>query len=112
MTPEPCPECKGKCCRNQDFGYRIAHMAAEFYEHVCDYCWNGEYEVRSEPEPAPKPVRTAEEERADVLAWLHDRVAKSYGVGTVPGTFGYNDRAIAEAFERGEHVGAAKREKT
>ncbi len=36
----PCPVCEGKCCRN-DFGYRVKHLAAEFYTHVCDYCDEG-----------------------------------------------------------------------
>lgn len=113
MTPEPCPACEGKCCRAENgltFPHRIPPRAATPYlQHVCPDCDDGTYGVRSEPEPAPKPVRTAEDERADVLAWLHARIDKSYGVGTVPGTFGYNDRAIAEAFERGDHIGAAKR---
>lgn len=37
-----CPECKGRCCRNQDLGYRVEHMGAECYEHVCDYCADGD----------------------------------------------------------------------
>jgi hypothetical protein len=41
MSPEPCPVCKGKCCRDQDCGYRIYHMAAEDYEHWCDDCYDG-----------------------------------------------------------------------
>lgn len=36
-----CPECNGRCCRVQDLGYRVEHMGAECYEHVCDYCWDG-----------------------------------------------------------------------
>ncbi len=94
MTPEPCPECKGRCCRD-DLGYRVIHMGAEFYTHDCDDCWDGTYGVRSEPEPAPEPVRTAEEERADVVAWLN--YARSYD-------------AIASArfIASGGHVGWAK----
>ena len=59
-TPEPCPECKGRCCRDH-YGYRIQHMGAESYEHVCDACYDGDKYT------AP---RTAEEERADVVAYL------------------------------------------
>lgn len=40
-----CPECKGRCCRNQDFGYRVEHMGAEFYEHVCEHCFDGDMYV-------------------------------------------------------------------
>lgn len=100
-APEICPVCKGRCCLDELY-YSVEHMGAGWYRHDCPGCDDG---------TKPIPPRTSEDERADVLAWLHDRVAKSYGVGTIPGTFGYNDRAIAEAFERGEHVGAAKRVK-
>lgn len=37
----PCAACSGKCCKD-DFGYRIKHMAAEFYTHVCDFCSEGD----------------------------------------------------------------------
>jgi hypothetical protein len=37
----PCPQCKGKCCRNIDSGYRVLHMAAQVYMHDCDYCDDG-----------------------------------------------------------------------
>lgn len=39
-----CPICKGQCCRDQDYGYRVEHMGAECYEHVCDYCNDGDGE--------------------------------------------------------------------
>lgn len=90
-TPEPCPECGGKCCRDMHFSYRVEHMGAECYEHVCDYCRDGTRHV---------PPRTAEEERADVVAWLRD-VAETMNrngdkcCGRVEG--------LADAVERGEH---------
>ena len=37
----PCPHCKGKCCRDIDFGYRVVHMGAQCYMHECDYCEDG-----------------------------------------------------------------------
>lgn len=39
---DPCPECKGKCCRDTDYGYRVVHMGAEVYSHWCDYCHDGQ----------------------------------------------------------------------
>ena len=68
-TPDPCPECKGRCCRNQDLGYRVEHMGAECYEHVCDACLDGNKYV---------PARTAEEERAAVLDYLAYRIEMSH----------------------------------
>jgi hypothetical protein len=50
-----------------------------------------------DPEPAPKPVRTAEDERADVVAYLRDHDGESYD--------------FADDFELGVHVGYAKKEK-
>jgi hypothetical protein len=36
-----CPTCKGKCCRDLDYGYRVEHMSAESY-HDCDACFDGD----------------------------------------------------------------------
>jgi cytochrome c5 len=36
-----CPECNGKCCRDIDTKYRVAHMGAEVYEHWCEACHDG-----------------------------------------------------------------------
>ena len=87
MTPEPCPVCKGKCCRDYYLS-RVVHMGAEHYQHDCDACQDGTKYV---------PPRTAEDERADVVAWLN--YARSYD-------------AIASArfIASGGHVGWAKRE--
>lgn len=41
-APATCPECNGRCCRDQDFGHRVEHMGAECYEHWCDYCQDGD----------------------------------------------------------------------
>ncbi len=99
--PEPpvCPECKGKCCRN-DLGYRIEHMAAEFYEHYCESCGDG---------TVPVPVRTAEEERADVLAYL--AYARTFPFTYLKGATAIID-AIREHIEQGQHEGWAAKEKT
>lgn len=68
MSTEPCPHCKGRCCRDTDFGGRVEHMGAETYEHWCDYCQDGDKFV---------PQRTVEEERADLLAWLKRQGGRS-----------------------------------
>lgn len=88
MTPEPCPVCKGKCCRDS-YGYKLTHMGDEFYEHTCETCEDGTKFI---------PPRTAKDERADVVAWLNH--ARSYD-------------AIASArfIASGGHVGWAKGEK-
>ena len=59
---DPCPECKGKCCRDTDYGYRVVHMGAEVYSHWCDYCHDGQV-----PKPDQRDERvthlSAERER-------------------------------------------------
>lgn len=51
---DPCPECKGKCCRDTDYGNRVYHMAAEFYEHWCEDCSDGDV-----PQPDPRDAMLA-----------------------------------------------------
>jgi hypothetical protein len=62
--------------------------------------------------PLPHPVRTAEEERADVLAFI-ERALKypfpSDGSAARPQSY---IRMLHEMISSGDHLGAAKREKT
>ena len=84
MTPDlsPCPTCKGFCCGSlyhDEWGsppLRFRH--ARTATHVCPDCDDGTYEICGDPEPAPKPVRTAEEERAAVLDYLAYRIEMSH----------------------------------
>lgn len=92
MTPEPCPICKGRCCRDE-FGYRIAHMGAEFYEHVCDDCFNGDKYVP----PLTYEQGIAEGERratAAVVAWLREHWSE---------VLEQTPQQTARLIERGEH---------
>ena len=101
VTPEPCPVCKGKCCRDLDLGYRVVHMGAEVYTHDCDDCDDGTYEVCGDPEPFIRE-RTyedgiAEGERratAAVVAWLNAEAERA-DCGHV--------EDLADRIERGEH---------
>jgi len=93
MTPEPCPTCKGKCCRD-DLGYRVAHYGAELYEHVCEACLDGDKYV---------PPRSIEDERADVVAYMRCE-AKDATWAAEAALFD-----VSDAIERGEHVGWAKK---
>jgi len=98
MIETPCPECKGKCCRD-DIQTRITHMAAEFYWHYCDYCTDGTDRTA--------PVRTAEDERADVLAYIAQ--AARFPQPKLPMNH-YMD-TLHELIESGAHVGWSKKEK-
>ena len=49
-----CPNCKGKCCRDTDYGYRVEHMGAECYMHDCEDCNNGNL-----PQPDPRDEKIA-----------------------------------------------------
>ena len=90
MTPEPCPTCKGRCCRDH-YGYRIAHMDtdAEFCEHTCDACYGGTKYT------AP---RTADTERAAVLAYLRS----AYSPNTIVPLPDFL-AALLRMVEKGEH---------
>ena len=85
---KPCPECKGKCCRDS-YRYKLTHMGDEFYEHVCEACYDGTKYVSP---------RTPEDERADVVAYLRQRMEMEQQVLEQAPKW-------ADAIERGEHVG-------
>lgn len=111
MTPDlsPCSTCKGFCCGSlyhDEWGsppLRFGHVRPA--THTCPDCDDGTYEICGDPEPAPKPVRTAEEERADVLAFLER--AATYPNPTAP--FSRYVEMLVELIRDGEHVGAAKK---
>lgn len=97
--PEPpaCPECMGRCCRN-DLGYPLAHLNWDVGEHWCEACFDG---------TVPVPVRTAEDERADVLAYL--AYARAFPFTYATSTADILD-ALRELIEQGQHVGWAAKE--
>ena len=63
MTAYDCPVCKGKCCRDNDFGYRVVHMGSESYEHWCEHCYDGGI-----PPPNPRDTLIAKLREA-IAAW-------------------------------------------
>jgi hypothetical protein len=91
MSNEPCPVCKGKCCRDQEFGYRIYHMASSYYEHWCDDCYNGIKYVT--PKTYEQGI-TEGKRLATVSIIKYLRTRPGYG-------------PIADAIECGEHIAAA-----
>jgi len=98
--PEPpvCPECSGRCCRDE-LHYSGTHMSAEYCAHVCDYCHDG---------TVPEPVRTAEDEREDVLAYLsYAREFPFHYDKTAPAILD----VLRDLIRQGTHVGWAKRNK-
>jgi hypothetical protein len=66
-TTEKCPTCKGECCVNKH-GNPAEHGSV-LAMHSCPDCDAG-LVWAAYAEPSPRPVRTAEDERADVLAYL------------------------------------------
>jgi hypothetical protein len=67
MTTEPCPTCKGECCVNKR-GSVVEHGSA-LALHSCPDCDAG-LVWTAYTDRAPRPARTAEDERADLLAYL------------------------------------------
>ncbi len=98
IQPESCHECKGKCCRN-DLGYSRVHMDWEAGEHWCEACHDG---------TVPVPVRTADDERADVVAYLaYARTFPFHYHKDAPAIID----ALRELIEQGQHEGWAKKGK-
>lgn len=64
MRPEKCPACGGYCCTGNLFGNKVRHTGERGYEHECLRCPDGY------PPPANPPERTADTERAAVVAYL------------------------------------------
>jgi hypothetical protein len=91
-----CPECKGRCCEGTTFGDRVPHTPQEKgYAHVCINC----------PDGFIFAPRSAEEERADVIAYLAH-------AATFPNPILPMNRYIEtlrENIERGEHSGWSKK---
>jgi hypothetical protein len=106
-TTERCPNCEGFCCR-ADSGMTVEHRACRYARHVCPDCDAG-LVWSAYTEPAPRPVRTAEEERADVLAYL--AYARTFPFTYLKGATAIID-AIREHIEQGQHEGWAAKEKT
>jgi len=101
---EPCPTCKGWCCanHNEKFGPSIHYQHSGTKVHFCPDCEEG-LAWTAYTEPAPKlPPRTAEEERADVLAYLRQRIEMAQ-LQVLEQTSDW-----ADAIERGEHIGWSK----
>ena len=58
-----CFDCNGKCCRDREYGYRIKHMGAEVYEHMCESCHDGTVPLATELRR-----KLAERPREEILA--------------------------------------------
>ena len=105
-TAEVCPTCEGWCCRDGS-EMHVTHRNARYAKHVCPDCDAG-LVWTAYTEPAPKPVRTAEEERADVIAYL--AYARSF-----PFTFETRTALVIDTLrdliDQGTHIGWAKKEK-
>jgi hypothetical protein len=95
--PDPCAECKGKCCRDVYTGYRHAHADADIHMHDCEACFDG---------TVPVLVHTAEDERADMLAYL--AYARAFPFTYATSTADVID-ALRELVAQGQHVGWAKK---
>ena len=117
---EPCPYCEGKCCRN-DYGYRVEHISAEYYDHYCEYCNNGTKYVppadsnllRQDGEPwtlhmASYPAPDANSERDSIVAYLRARANAEHPIERGVPSLSPAGRGLlllmADRIELGEHL--------
>lgn len=99
MTPEHCPHCKGKCCRN-DYGYRFEHQNSGYYWHECDYCEDGAKYV--------PPPDYAQLERDSIVAYLRARANAEHPIERGVPSLSPAGRGLlllmADQIELGEHL--------
>ena len=93
MRAEICPTCEGWCCRDGS-EMHSPHRVMVYHKHVCPDCRTGMVWTER-TKSAPKPMWTAEQERAAVVAWLRMSPAEGEQLKRV--------MYEAEAIERGEH---------
>lgn len=93
MNSEPCPTCKGRCCRDY-YLYRVVHMGAEHYQHDCEACDDGTKYV---PPVRPPDVRKG------IVKWMRD-VADIYAAreDLIGDGYARNWRIIADMIEQEE----------
>lgn len=116
-TPEPCPVCKGKCCRDS-YRYKLTHMGDEFYEHFCEACEDGTKDpIQYTTEPITLPRHSLEavsaysegyaagerRERVAVVAGLRERSAATREWNGTETAVSLTYALAADAIERGEH---------
>jgi hypothetical protein len=95
MSAFSCPKCNGKCCRDVVYGHHRTHWAANEYAHDCAFCHDGTV-----------PVRTPEDERADVLAYIgHAREFPFTHASGIPAVLD----ALSDLIAQGKHEGWAKK---
>jgi hypothetical protein len=99
MTPEHCPHCKGKCCRNV-YGYRVEHQNSGYYCHECDYCEDGTKYV--------PPPDYAQLERDSIVAYLRARANAEHPIERGVPSLSPAGRGLlllmADRIELGEHL--------
>lgn len=97
-APPPCPECMGRCCRN-DLGYPLVHLNWDVGEHWCEACLDG---------TVPAPVRTAEDERAAVVRYLREAANAPHPSELGAPMLSPSGRGLlllhADFIERGDHL--------
>jgi hypothetical protein len=106
VSIERCPACRGFCCR-ADSGIAVEHRAGRYARHVCPDCDAG-LVWAAYTEPASRPVRTAQDERADVLAYLDYASTFPFhhhkGAAVIINT-------LRDLIKQGQHEGLAAKEK-
>ena len=75
MRAEICPTCEGWCCRDGS-EMHSPHRVMVYHKHVCPDCSTGMIWTEH-TKSVPKPMWTAEQERAAVVAFLRETLATS-----------------------------------
>ena len=99
MRAEICPTCEGWCCRDGS-EMHSPHRVMVYHKHVCPDCRTGMVWTER-AKSVPKPMWTAEQEHAAVVAWLRKEAVSHRRDGFPIASYTMEERA--DAIERGEH---------
>ena len=95
MSTEVCPTCEGLCCREGSEMHSM-HRVRVYTKHVCPDCDAG-LVWATHTEPASRPARTAEDERAAIVTWLRWRASDASPTAEAALL------DVADEIDRGEH---------
>ena len=96
MRAEICPTCEGWCCRDGS-EMHSPHRVMVYHKHVCPDCRTGMVWTER-TKSAPKPMWTAEQERAAVVRFIREQEEEAFQKDK-----DLNMDRMTKAIERGEH---------
>ena len=99
MTAEPCPVCKGRCCRDELY-YSLVHMGAGTHAHDCEACEDGTVPVPRSDLAAERLAALLDAERENTALRAEVSYLRACVPPTRPTDYGHEVWAAALRAER------------